>query len=211
VNPRVLFAGTERGAWVSVDAGATWRRFPRALPPVSVHRFAIHGASRDLAIGTHGRGLWIVNVAALDSLGEATLAERARLMPIAPAYQWRWVDTRASTGSRPSYAPNPARGVEVRYWLRDAQAGPVAMTILTAQGDTVRRIQAPGYAGLQRAVWDFTRDKPRARAKGDPASAAELRLAEPGEYVVTLRVGDVTLRQPVTVRAWPADRRARLR
>ena len=211
VNPRVLFAGTERGAWVSVDGGASWRRFPRALPPVSVHRFAIHGASRDLAIGTHGRGLWLVNVAALDSLGEATLAERARLLPVPPAYQWRWVDTRASTGSRPQYAANPPRGVEIRYWLREAQPGPVALTILTAQGDTVRRIQAPGYAGLQRAVWDFGRDKPRPRAKGDPTAPAELRLAEPGAYVVTLRVGDVTLRQPLTVRPWPMDRRGRLR
>jgi photosystem II stability/assembly factor-like uncharacterized protein len=212
INPRVLFAGTERGAWVSVDAGASWRRFPRTLPPVAVHRFAVHHGTRDLVIGTHGRGLWVVNVAALDSLSEgATLAERARLLPIPTAYQWRWVDTRASTGSRPTFFANPPRGAVVTYWLRDAQPGPVQLTVLSAQGDTVRKIMAPGYAGLQRAVWDFTRDKPRPRAKGDPATPAELRLVEPGEYVVALRVGETTMRQRVTVRAWPVDRRGRMR
>jgi hypothetical protein len=139
------------------------------------------------------------------------LAERARLLPIPTAYQWRWVDTRASTGSRPTFFANPPRGAVVTYWLRDAQPGPVQLTVLSAQGDTVRKIMAPGYAGLQRAVWDFTRDKPRPRAKGDPATPAELRLVEPGEYVVALRVGETTMRQRVTVRAWPVDRRGRMR
>ena len=210
-NPRVLFAGTERGAWVSVDAGATWRRFPRSLPPVAVMRFAVHPGTRDLVIATHGRGLWTVNVSALDSIGDATLAERARLLPVPAVYQWRWVDSRPSTGSRPTYFANPTRGATIAYWLRDAQPGPVQLTVLTAQGDTVRKIQAPGYAGLQRAVWDFTRDKPRARAKGDPSTPAELRIVEPGEYVVTMKVGDVTMRQPITVRAWPESRRVRMR
>jgi hypothetical protein len=211
VNPGVLFAGTERGAYASVDAGATWRRFPRALPPVPVLRFAVHPGQRDLILATHGRGLWTVNVAPLDSLTPATLAEPARLFPVPPAYASRLVDTRPSAGSRPFFAPNPPRGAPISYWLRDAQAGPVRLTVTDARGDTVRTIQGPGYAGLQRAQWDGMRDKPRPRAMGEPTTPFELRTAGAGAYTVTMTVGGVTMRQPVVLREWPADRRGRFR
>lgn len=211
VNPRVLFAGTERGAYASVDGGATWRRFPRALPPVAVLRFAVHPLTRDLVIATHGRGLWVANVAVLDSLTTETPREAARLFAVPAAYAWRWVDTRPSGGSRPFFAPNPARGAAISYWLREAQPAAVRLVVTTPAGDTVRTIQGPGYAGLQRAQWDGFRDKPRPRAKGDPTTPLELRLAPPGAYVVRMTVGGVTMRQPIVLRAWPADRRGRVR
>jgi photosystem II stability/assembly factor-like uncharacterized protein len=211
VNPGVLFAGTERGAYASVDGGATWRRFPRALPPVPVLRFAAHPGQRDLILATHGRGLWTVNVAALDSLTPATLAEPARLFAVPAAYASRLVDTRPSAGSRPFFAPNPPRGAPISYWLRDAQAGPVRLTVTDARGDTVRTIQGPGYAGLQRAQWDGMRDKPRPRAMGEPTTPFELRTAGAGAYTVTMTVAGVTMRQPVVLREWPADRRGRFR
>ncbi len=75
----------------------------------------------------------------------------------------------------------------------------------------MRTIQGPGYAGLQRAQWDGFRDKPRARAMGEPTTPFELRLAEPGAYLVSMTVGGVTMRQPIVLREWPADRRGRLR
>jgi flagellar hook assembly protein FlgD len=99
----------------------------------------------------------------------------------------------------------------VSYWLREAQGGPVRLTITDAKGDTVRTIQGPGYAGLQRAQWDGMRDRARPRALGEPTTPAELRMAEPGAYVVTMTVSGVTMRQPVVLREWPADRRGRLR
>jgi photosystem II stability/assembly factor-like uncharacterized protein len=210
-NPRVLFAGTGRGAWATIDGGARWYRFPRTLPPVPVERFAMHGGTRDLVIGTHGRGLWVVNVAALDDAADTTLARRAHLFPVPPAYQFRWLDTHASFGSKPWVAANPPRGAAISYWLREAQSGPVQLTVLSAQGDTVRKIQGPGYAGLQRATWDLLRDRPRPRALGDPTAPAELRRVEPGEYVVALRVGDTTLLRRVVVLPWPEDRRGRIR
>jgi hypothetical protein len=132
-------------------------------------------------------------------------------LPRAAAYASRLVDTRPSAGSRPFFAPNPPRGAPISYWLRDAQAGPVRLTVTDARGDTVRTIQGPGYAGLQRAQWDGMRDKPRPRAMGEPTTPFELRTAGAGAYTVTMTVGGVTMRQPVVLREWPADRRGRFR
>ena len=49
----LLFAGTERGAFVSFDDGDNWQALQLNLPVTSVRDFAIH--ANDLIVGTHGR------------------------------------------------------------------------------------------------------------------------------------------------------------
>src|SRR5206468_9733813 len=59
VRPGLLYAGTERGVWVSFDDGAHWQRLQKNLPPVPVHDLAIKDG--DLVAATHGRGFWILD------------------------------------------------------------------------------------------------------------------------------------------------------
>src|SRR5262249_34523655 len=56
-NKDLLFAGTEFGLFVSLDAGSSWQRFKAGLPAVAVHDLVIHPRDRDLVIGTHGRSI----------------------------------------------------------------------------------------------------------------------------------------------------------
>jgi photosystem II stability/assembly factor-like uncharacterized protein len=210
-NPRVLWIGTARGLFVTVDAGRSWRPFGRGLPPVPVEKMSMSFAQRELVLGTHGRGLWVANVSALDDYTETLLGEPARLFPIPPALQYYYSSTYHPYGARPFVARNPARGASISYYLRDAQPGPVDVVITTTAGDTVRRVSAPGYAGLQRATWDLTRDRPRPRERGGPVTAADLRRVQAGAYVVTLSVAGRRFQQRVTVRDWPPDRLGRVR
>lgn len=210
-NPRLLWVGTATGAYVSWDAGARWRRFGRNLPPVAVEKFSMSFAARDLVVGTHGRGAWVVNVAALEDMSDSLVAEKAHLFPVPVATQYRYSDTYPSFGSRPYVAPNPPRGAVITYYLKDAQPGTVRLVITTAAGDTVKTLNAPGYAGVQRITWDLMRDRPRPREKGGPTSTAELKRVEPGEYVVNFTVAGVRAKGPIVVRDWPADKLGRVR
>src|SRR6202035_1879862 len=80
----LLYAGTERGAWVSFDDGGSWSSLRLNLPATSVRDLVVHGD--DLVIGTHGRGFWILDdVTALrapESLGAGAFA----LVKPAPAW-----------------------------------------------------------------------------------------------------------------------------
>jgi len=210
-NPRVLWVGTATGAYVTTDGGARWLRFGRNLPPVPVEKFAMSYRARDLVLGTHGRGIWTVNVAALEAMSDTLLREPAHLFEVPPAMQYRYSDTYPSFGSRPWVAPAQPRGAAISYYLRDAQPRAVELLVTTAAGDTVKKLTGPGYAGLQRVVWDLTRDKPRPREKGGPTTAAELKRVEPGEYAVTLKLGGRTMRQTIRVEEWPEDRLGRVR
>jgi photosystem II stability/assembly factor-like uncharacterized protein len=59
VRPSLLFAGTETGVYVSIDAGLTWEPLRSNLPYVPVHDIQVHGT--DLVIATHGRSFWILD------------------------------------------------------------------------------------------------------------------------------------------------------
>lgn len=211
VNPRLLWVGTETGPYVTVDGGKQWHRFGKNVPPVPVEKMAMSFRDRDLVLGTHGRGVWIANVAALEEYSDTLLAERAHLFAVPPAMQFHYADTYPSFGSRPWLAPNPPRGARISYWLKEAQPGPVNLVITSSAGDTVRTIHGPGYAGLQAATWDLTREKPRPREKGGPNTPAELKRVLPGEYVVRLTVGKSKMEEKITVGDWPSDSLARVR
>ena len=55
----VLYVGTETGLYVSLDDGATWRRWRSNFPVTPVYDLKVHDT--DLVIATHGRSFWIVD------------------------------------------------------------------------------------------------------------------------------------------------------
>ncbi|HVE80046.1 MAG TPA: hypothetical protein VNA89_14365 [Gemmatimonadaceae bacterium] len=211
-NAAVLWVGTDVGLFVTVDGGRRWRRFGRGLPPVSVPKLAMSYEQRDLVIGTHGRGVWITNVGPLEEWSDTLLAARAYLFDVPPATQFRYADTYPSFGSTRWVAPNPARGAQIALWLREAGDRNLQLVVTDAAGDTVRKISAPAYAGLQRVTWDLARDRPRPRELGGPTTPAELRRVTGGEYTLTLKTAGLTLTRKVVVRPeWPPDRLGRVR
>jgi hypothetical protein len=55
----LLFAGTERGVWVSFDDGGRWQSLQRNLPPAPVHDMTIKEG--DLIAATHARGFYVMD------------------------------------------------------------------------------------------------------------------------------------------------------
>ncbi len=78
VRRGLLFAGTERGVYVSFDDGDHWQSLRRNLPATAVRDLALHGD--DLIAGTHGRSFWIMDD--ISSLRELD----AHVLAAAPAY-----------------------------------------------------------------------------------------------------------------------------
>ncbi len=76
-DPDLLFAGTEFGLHFSTDGGASWSAFRAGVPTVSVMDMAIQQRENDLVLGTHGRGIFVIDdYSALRALDESTLEKR---------------------------------------------------------------------------------------------------------------------------------------
>src|SRR6185503_15870943 len=210
-NPRVLWVGTADGVYVTVDGGQRWRRFGKNFPHVMVERMAMSFRQRELVVSTHGRGLYVVGVGPVEEYSDSVLTDSIRLFEVAPAYQYRERRTHPGFGSGRYVASNPARGAVIAYYLKDMQPDGVRLVITNAAGDTMRTLTGSGFPGLQRVTWDLNRERPRARALGDPTSAEELRMALPGEYTVRLTLGKRRLQQKFTVTELGPDRLGRIR
>ncbi len=135
----LLFAGTERTVYVSFDDGDHWQSLRLNLPATSVRDLTIK--DNDLAIGTHGRGFWILDdITPLRQIDDKVIAGNAYLFEPELAYRVRW-NTNSDTPFPPDLpaGQNPPDGAILNYYLGAATSGDVTLEILDSSGKVVRR------------------------------------------------------------------------
>jgi len=83
----VLYTGTQRGVWVSFDRGVHWNDLRLNMPASAVYDLEIQPDRNDLIVGTHGRGVWILDdLTPLQQLAAAR-GRPAVIFPPRPAYR----------------------------------------------------------------------------------------------------------------------------
>jgi photosystem II stability/assembly factor-like uncharacterized protein len=66
VSSKLLYLGTDAGAYASIDGGATFQPFVKGLPhTIPVHDIAVQEREQEIVLGTHGRSLYIGKVGEL--------------------------------------------------------------------------------------------------------------------------------------------------
>ena len=226
----LLYAGTERGMFMSLDDGVHWQPLQQNLPMTSVRDIDVHGD--DLVIATHGRGFWIMDdVSALRQM-RTLHSDEAILFKPATAIRMRPSNfTGTPMPKDEPLAANPPDGAIIDYALPAAFEGPVTLTVRDARDNLVRRFSstdvtnspdpsklkfAPEWVpaprvlftapGMHRFVWDLR------YSSGEPAMtepATEERpspqgaWAPPGRYEITLSVAGKKFRQPLEVKEDP--------
>lgn len=144
VNENLLFVGTDVGAYVSTDRGESWRRFMNGLPAVPVHDLEVHPRDRELVAGTHGRSIWIVDIAPLQQLTDAVVVDGGLFTP-EPAFQFGYPARGGeSYGQQHWGRPTPGSVAELSYWLTEEQATALAEAAESAEaesGDTAAEVR----------------------------------------------------------------------
>src|SRR5256884_139179 len=153
----LLYAGTERGVYVSFDDGGHWQTVRLNLPPTSVRDLVVHDS--DLVVGTHGRGFWILDdITPLRQAAEAAAAPDAYLYRPAGAVRVRWNEnTDTPLPIDEPVGKNPPDGAMIDYYLPRG-GGPIALEILDRSGTVVRRFSSadtvpPRDSGLNIPDW----------------------------------------------------------
>jgi photosystem II stability/assembly factor-like uncharacterized protein len=192
-NKDLLFLGTESGLFISIDGGNHWQRFPK-LPIVPVHDLVIHPRDRELVIGTHGRGIYLLDIAPLEEMTAETIKLDAYMFEIRPALAFRFRGSRGETGSKSFTAPNPPFGATIYYYLKGSISESAQITILDALGRTVAQLSGEKTAGLHSSTWDL-----QPSAKGKPTRPGGMVPA--GDYVAVLKAGSQTIKKKFLVEA----------
>jgi photosystem II stability/assembly factor-like uncharacterized protein len=225
VEPNLLFAGTEFGAFYSANGGSSWTQLRYNIPTVAVHDIVVHPREKDLVIGTHGRGIYIIDdITPLEKLAEANRAG-TYLFPVKPATQYNpntsipgGARGASASGDREYAAPNPAFGAIITYFLRDSlpKGGDVTLGVYDATGQRVRELSANKKQGMHRVTWDLRNAPPYTiRRPAGQVGEPTFRQREvtgpfvlPGRYTarLTIKAGPATPtvhEVPIEVRSDP--------
>ncbi len=87
-NPNLLFLGTAKSIYVSLDGGESWTSLRNNMPNVPIHDLVIHPREDDLVVATYGRSFWIADISVLQELTPAVVASEEHLFKIEPQVLW---------------------------------------------------------------------------------------------------------------------------
>ncbi len=201
-NRNLLFLGTDRGLFASIDGGTSWAPFQANMPVVPVRDLVIHPRENDLVVGTHGRGLWVTDITPLQQLTAEVLTKPLHLF--APEAKGLRIETDWGNyrlyGDDVLATPNEPNGMPIVFWQREASSGPVTLTVTNAAGATVFTQQVPAGAGVRRVLWPLRIAAAPAADGGRGGRGGGAPVAPAGEYTVTLEAGGERQTQKAVVK-----------
>ncbi len=142
----LLFAGTERGAFISFDDGDSWMPFQLNLPVTSVHDFQIY--ENDLIVATHGRGFWVIDdISSLRQINDSVLQSDAYLFkPGDTVLYAQGGDNGTPLQKDEPQTPNAPSGAAIDYYIKSEPTGPVTIEILDGSGASQRTFTSAAVA-----------------------------------------------------------------
>lgn len=193
-RPGLLFAGTERGVYVSFDDGSNWDSMQLDLPIVPVTDLEVK--EDDLVVATQGRGYWILDdLTPLQQFDVST--HRGNSVLYAPRDSYR-LSMRGGRG-------NPSPGAWIHYRLGELPKGTkVKLDVLEADDSLVRSFDLSNAAGFHRLTWNLS--YPGADSFEDMilwSGSMGGPRAVPGNYTARLTIGESVVETPFTVKQDP--------
>jgi photosystem II stability/assembly factor-like uncharacterized protein len=220
-NANLLFLGNEIGVYFSIDQGDNWTRLKNKLPTVPVDDIVVHPRENDVVIGTHGRGVWIMDdITPLEEMSNTVLASAAHLFSVRQATSYN-PDMPQGWTPGTLALPNPPQGARIRYYLGQdvSEVGAVAgsngsndeeaqvkLTVLDSGGEVVRELDGPATAGGHEVIWDFRLPRPyvpeQSQQRGFFGAPRGPKVL-PGTYTVRLEASGQTMSTDFVVRLDP--------
>ncbi|TAE41540.1 MAG: glycosyl hydrolase [Runella slithyformis] len=133
----LLYAGTERGVYVSFNDGDNWQKLQLNLPLTPIHDLVIQKREKDLILATHGRSFWVLDdLTPLHEIMDNQVTADAHLYK--PRHSYRMVGGgRFVIDENLTEGENAPNGTLVRYYLKDQPKDELRLQFLTMSGDTI--------------------------------------------------------------------------
>ncbi|MFI5251358.1 MAG: glycosyl hydrolase [Bacteroidota bacterium] len=222
----LLYAGTERGLYVSFDDGDNWQPLQMNLPVTPIHDIAIQARDKALVVATHGRSFWV-----LDDL--SPIYQMNDDIVKSDYYLYKPGDTYRVFGfsfDRPGLAigKNPPNGSVIYYYFKHTprEKDSVRLAFYDEDGKLIKKFNGkpsvtdespdkedgdntdveyfPADSGLNRFIWDMHYPK-ATDVKGAIfwGGTTEGPLGIPGKYQVRLISGKDSMSQEFVIKKDP--------
>jgi hypothetical protein len=192
VNENLLFLGTEKGLYITVDGGKNWSKFENNMPAVAVMHLDLHKKTNDLVMATHGRGVIILDdISILRQVTNEIIASEVYFFKTKPFIK----EENSSFGSTASelefVGPNPSTSAQILYYLKKRNTfGKMEMEIQDLNGNKIVGLPVSNQKGINIVTWDFNEKGPKvATGKTLDYSGFTTPLVPAGKYKAVLTKG----------------------
>lgn len=147
-NENILYVGTDYGVYVSLNSGGSWESLPGELPTTYVHDLVIHPRDDVAVIGTHGRGVWVLDVRLIREVANVNLNSDCEIL--------EFEDCKLPIGENYWYR-RTARTLNAPFYLKTN--GKIIVNIINTDDKTVKELELEGQKGLNYVKWDLLVDE----------------------------------------------------
>ncbi|MEZ4779391.1 MAG: hypothetical protein R2786_08450 [Flavobacteriaceae bacterium] len=201
VNKDLLFLGTELGLYVTIDGGKNWSKFTNNMPSVAVHFIDLQKATNDLVMGTHGRGVIILDdISPLRQLNQETLLKDVAFFETKPFTMIEQSGFSGNFGGETQFVgPNRSTAARISYYLKKRHTfGKMELEIQDMQGNKVTSLSPGKSKGINVVTWNFNSAAPKmAEAKTLSFAGFTPKRVPAGKYKVVLTKGKETYEQVI--------------
>jgi len=151
VNQNILYAGLYRGVYISVDRGKRWSLLGPELAATSISDLVIQEKEMDLVAGTHGRGIYKMNIRQIQKAFENGIPQTNILFET-PVARRPWIN---DTHREPKYST--VEKVPITFYLmKEAE---VEIRVNDEKDKTIWSRTLIGKQGFNQFRWDLVTEK----------------------------------------------------
>ncbi len=162
-NPNLLFLGTEKGLYITIDGGKNWSKFENEMPAVAVHYIDLHPKTNDLVMATHGRGIIILDdISPLRQVNQHILKKEVHFFDTKSFV----IEEQSSFGGTASelefVGPNPNTSAQLVYYLKKRNTfGKMDLEIQDMKGNKIITLAPGNQKGINIVTWGFNTKNPK--------------------------------------------------
>jgi len=192
-NENLLFLGTEFGLYITADGGKNWEKFNKNVPPVAVHFIDLQKQTNDLVLGTHGRGIIIIeDISPLREITTEVLKSKLHFFSSKPMKLSDESGFAGSFGAETQFVgENANRSPQIKYLLPKRHTfGKMSMEIKNSKGEVVSKLSPGKSKGINIVNWSGNTRQPKV-AKGKTLAFGGFATprVEAGSYTAVITKG----------------------
>ncbi len=211
----LLYAGTERGLFLSFDGGNSWKRWQSNLPMTPITDLKVH--QNDLLASTQGRAFWVLDdLTPLHQLSDEVAGSTAFLFQPRDAVAVQ----RSAMRRQPPMGENPFPGASIKYYfeeIAEEDSIPVVFEIMNDRDEVIRTFssdadkkwaQATKETGMNVLEWNLRIENfdPAEGVMGSRGGGGMPGYkVTPGDFKIKMTYGDVSMERSISVLPDPRE------
>lgn len=154
-NEQLLFVGTTRQIFASLNGGQSWNSLRNNMPFVPVEDLQIHPRDNDLIVGTHGRSIWIADISALSQVNESI--SKSDFYLFKPENKVLYNRPRQSYNSASSNFSGESESGALNLYCYTAEPMEDARLQILEGSRVIFEQKLESQSGIQEVEWRFTK------------------------------------------------------